>query len=66
MLYGQKEKGKKKYAKNIIRRERKKIVVFNQVMRGKRIAFNDFFSTVKSFKNLWCKKGVTFVKLHQV
>ena len=30
-------------------------------MRGKRIAFNDFFSTVKSFKNLWCKKGVTFV-----
>ena len=57
-----KKKGEKMYGKNLIRREREKNCSINQVMRGKGIAFNYFFKTVKSFKNLRCKKSVTFVK----
>ena len=58
-----KKEKKKRYGKNLIMREREKNCSINQVMRGKQIAFNDFFKTVKSFKNLRCKKkNVTFVK----
>ena len=31
----------------------------NQVIRWKTIAFNGVSLTVRSFRNLWCKKGVT-------
>ena len=60
-----KKKGEKMYGKNLIRREREKNCSINQVMRGKGIAFNDIFLTVRFKKKLRCKKCVTFVKLHQ-
>ena len=57
-----KEEKKKIWKEFNKEREREKNCSINQVMRGKGIAFNYFFKTVKSFKNLRCKKSVTFVK----
>ena len=53
-----KKKGEKMYGKNLIRREKKNCSIY-QVTRGKGITFNDFFSTIRSFKNLLGKKCIT-------
>ena len=45
--------------KAIIKGEREKYCGINYIIRWKVIAFNDIFSTIRSFRNLWCKKGVT-------
>ena len=47
-----KKKGEKMYGKNLIRREREKNCSINQVMRGKGIAFNDIFLTVRFKKKI--------------
>ena len=60
-----KEKKKKIWKEFNKEREREKNCSINQVMRGKGIAFNDIFLTVRFKKKLRCKKCVTFVKLHQ-
>ena len=51
-----KKMGEKMYGKNLIRREREKNCSINQVMRGKGIAFNDFFQPLDLLKIYGVKK----------
>ena len=56
MLYGQKEKGKKKVWKEFNKEREKKNCSINQVMRGKGITFNDiFFQPLDLLKIYWVK-----------